>query len=325
MPSTQQLLTWAEVAAAVALLYLRFLCYPNEELKLQSYVLELWKRVTRVAKTLNELATRFLRETAQVTLRGFDGVFGTSGFSLQAVAASYNYSAASFFLYVALGSEFDWPRELSLGATLIFLFAGTAPAFMRAKWVSLVAMIPFTSAAALTLMNVSSGSDGILLSVGMLFTWLVVVPTIDLGWLAFYRFALRWSLTRPGYMANAAVIFAGSLFSTFTIGLSEWIVCCMPSNLLEDYPFEFTILWMLLGTRLYIFGVSMLQTFILFLTLAHRPFLGVIRRILFKAQQHKVFLERPHFGKIGSVLLLHATGGVGWMRSVVQLVREFSG
>src|SRR5580700_932363 len=96
--SRETALRVAEFCLGLGLLYLRYCLYESEEGRLQNALVELWLRILDRASSTRKRFERLLGETAKISLRFLDVVFGRRSLSLQAISVSFLLVFASSLL-----------------------------------------------------------------------------------------------------------------------------------------------------------------------------------------------------------------------------------
>jgi len=206
----------AAFAAALALLYMAFFLYEDEEGSLKNRLEELWIKVDDLQKKSRSRNAAFLSGASRIALIVLNRIFGERSVSLQGVRSCIIFSFAStafafalVFAFVLLfiarhaGDVTVFSRLILSG--LLFATIGAMPAFTQNK---LLHFASYIAAGLLAIMPFL-----FLPKIGVPYAEVLLVLSgsiaVDIAFIGF----LRWMLRRVVVATTAAVMFGGLLLS----------------------------------------------------------------------------------------------------------------
>jgi hypothetical protein len=320
--------TWraAEVVVGIALVYFRFCLYESEEGRLQNALVELWLRICDRADTAKQRFLQLLTETAQISVKLFDRLFGRELISFRAFAVSSTLAYASIALTNAWEAASEAARLEHLALGVAFVIIATLPLLTQAVWAARIRGFIATAAvalicAALLFAVVRNQSDEMELAISV--SSILICPIVDFAWLLVCRRALERALQQHrisehvrGVLAGVAVVYWSTLmplvatYASFSLAIHSGNPAATKAMVLLGLLF-FSITF----TRVFVSVVSIVQLVLLIVAFLHWIIWPSLSRIVYSAERFKLFKERRLFGSCGAALLFDAAGGVTWIQS----------
>jgi hypothetical protein len=317
------IITWIEMAVALALLYFRFCLYETEEGRLQNALAdalaEVWIRISDRSERLE----RLLAESAQLSRRFFDALLGPRLLSLRAVAISgcLLYISARIS-QVLLHAGYDAyrrhdERDLLYQLGVLIMVVTTfliplAPVIVRKKrWPSFIPIITF-----------------LLVQIGLVVTanfkvlvmiWIAIA--VDFLWLLTVRRGTDWAL-RSGSIWRHMLVVIGGMAATAVFFLVlparghrglfslDWLSAHSPS-VADIIQFQS-------DARFFIASVSLIQLCVMAFGFLNWIIWLVLSRVIYAVERLQVFRERKLFGTLGLALLVHAASRAGWIKKIAE-------
>ena len=321
----QFILKPAEIILGIALLYFRFCLYETEEGHLQNALIDLWIRIAEKSASARKRFERLLEESARLSERIFVALFGPRLLSLRALLISvfllYASSRTSATLF---GPYYDsyTRRELrdfvfeqavllfTLGTVSIVVFAAVRlnRVTIKSRWGKRLDTI-------ITLAL-------LVLCIGPIIQfWAIIL--LDYLWLVYIRRGTHWALRRGGIWRHLLMVIGGAVatvvcFAVFPgrahSGLisREWLLNHVPSVTPQ--------IIFLSDSRFFIAAVSSVQLGIIALGFLNWVVWPILSRIAYAAERNQFFRERKLFAIFGFALLVHAAGGGGWVKNILELL-----
>jgi hypothetical protein len=312
----------AEIIFGIALLYFRFCLYETEEGHLQNFLVDLWIRISDKSDSAGKRFERLLEESARVSGRFFDALFGPKLLSFRALAISaflLNVSAKVWITF--LGPYYDSYRRhdtrdllFQAGALsflllffLIFLLVTLSPAVARKRWATtLITFVAFV------------------LAIGTLVQFWVVV-LVDYLWTVYIRRGTRWALRNGGIWRHILMVMGGAAATVVcfeVISGTEHDGLISRQWLLNHVPSVTPQILFLSDSRLFIAVVSLVQLVVIEFGFLNWIIWPILSRVVYAAERNQFFRERKLFATFGFALLIHAAGGVGWVMTILGLLNK---
>jgi hypothetical protein len=307
----------AEITFGVALLYFRFCLYETEEGHLQNSLIDLWIRISDKSDSARKLFERLLKESARLSERFFDALFGPRLLSLRALSISVCLLYLSYRLSVTLfGSYFDSYRRHDLRGRLYYL--GVLFVLMGFLWCTLF-LARFRNRW-VTLMPLA----GLVLVIGELIQFWVVI-FVDFLWLVYIRRGTHWALRNGGIWRHILMVMGGAVVAVvcFLVFPGEAHNALISREwLLNRVPSVTPQILFLSDSRFFIAAVSLVQLVIIALGFLNWIVWPILSRVVYAAERNQFFRERKLFATFGFALLIHAASGGGWIKKTLELLNK---
>lgn len=319
MDSTVEVYRYVAALVGLMFLYLKFALYESEEKDLQNRLVDLWCRIDEKAELAREVLTGLMKETARITLKIFDRIFGIKIVSVQSVSVSISIVFSSIFImafgYGVVGGVWEYSALIIMLGVLggVFLFFSLLPMFSKRAYIPWLSGIPSVALIALMMLDRSQSLKFCLFILLIVF----IASAMDFLWLLIYRAWARWAYKNSKVYPYILLAIIGALLAYVTsIYPREYMVSSSSHNLsiLAIFFLMFSI------TRLFILIVSSVHVLVLAVACLHRVFWPFISRLVYAAERYKVFKERKLFGVIGGMLLVYALAGSRWIDVVINAV-----
>jgi hypothetical protein len=307
----------AEFCLGLALLSLPYCLYESEEGRLQDALVEVWLRILDRASSTRKRFERLLAETAKISLRLLDLVFGRRSLSLQAISVSFVLVFASTLLTFPFWVDpMAGPQSVLDSTTTVLIFAAFAPAIIQRPWALLIPLAIFLLLHAV-LFSVSMALIRFTGPEAVIDQWFIAyfAVALDLLWLALIRRGIKWASKETGIWRHALVILGGAIVSLVFI-----LFFPLPGHGLEraTHTAETVqfVIWALPPTRVFIVLVGVIQLLVLLSAFTHWIVWPVLSRVVYATERYKFFRNRKLFGILGGLLLLDACKSL-WLAKVV--------
>jgi hypothetical protein len=310
--------------AAFWLMFLR----ETEERRIQKRATDWWIRIDDARKASLTWSAAFLQQTARLTGKTFDSIFGTKSLSFRLVGTSFCFALSSIFLWgvlttngkmIHLRHPFPY-RSVSWGC--YFFVVGLIPAISRIRWVLIVwyaallwlLLLPVRFAHFMWVKGYGSMAEKMLLGLGAAFivsTIYDVICIYVIRWLL--QKVLRASKSTQVYLTSLVIVVCVVLavmlvFTPVLIGATLMAYKFNLANLQKSGFAPFQVVAVSIALSFALNSINVLACFVGFLCavlmLVHRLIWPVLERPVYDFQRLEIIKNKKLLQRIGFVIVI---------------------
>ncbi len=316
------------IAVGSLCLYIAFFLYEDEESRLHNALENLWIRVNDRSDNASTFIRRLVTETAKLSSRAFDAIFGPTLFSVRAVGVSFSYALASMSVYlIAATGRPNIPAVWAM--PVIFVALGSLPALMGGRRIErLIFLLPLSFAIFLIMFTWTIASEYVrrpdpygpeFLLINYIFVGsLALSVPIDFLWSLLVRWVSRKVSASQKLLPTliSLLIYLAAPGILLTVGQSGMIAGVMHRN-----PWLGSFLVLLMASRAFLVVTASVFTIVFGVVLLHKFVWPLIDRTIYAVARHRVLQNRRLIGVIGFALIVGAVGSAPFNPAQFQWMR----